>query len=152
MLLSYFYLKKKLPDLNERDYTETDVFRILKNGRVYYRETPLEKDSFGIYLVSEEKQEFIVVNSNLHGAEKLRTQLHETIHHLIDEPIDDEIILMFRSFATLQRRQDITAEALSLILMFSFPTLEKYILTGEIASELLPYLEERLGILNDYGI
>lgn len=153
MLLSFFALKRSVPSLNERDHIEIDFFRRLKHHRAYYRETPLDKKVSGFFLADPDTdQKFVVINNKLGAAEKLRSQFHEWAHLEIHSPIDDDLVLMFRSMETLARRAEITAEALSLVLMFSYPTLEKYIITGELPEHLFPCLKERLLILDYYGI
>lgn len=152
MLLSYFALGDRIPTLNERDHDEKDFLKIFKRKRVYYEEIPLPLSVSGYYVHDIDGQEYVTINSNLWGAEKVRSMAHETTHLLIDEPIDDELVILFRSLETLQTRQEITAEALSLILIFSLPTLEKYLITGEIPEHLLPYVNERVQIFHDYKI
>lgn len=152
MLLSYFILKREFPDLNERDHCEDDFFRLITRKKTDYREIPLDLDVSGFYLVDEDKQDYIVINNLLPNAEKLRSQFHEGCHLCLDHPIEDEIVLLFRSLEPIKRRADITAEALSLILMFSYPTLERYIRTGYLPEHLFPYVEERLHILDSNGI
>lgn len=150
MIISYHLLKGHVPDLNERDHTEKDFWKILKRDRVRFEQADISV--LGYYEIDEYGQEHIVINSQLTGAEWLRTAFHETTHHFLDYPISDEVIKLCRSMEVIQTRQEINAEALSLILMFSFPTLENYILTGDIPEHLEPYIEERLRILEIYGI
>lgn len=151
MKLSHDILKDDhMPDIGEKDYLENDFYRIFKRDRVRYAERPIEGE--GSYEVDEQGQEFIVVNSNLDRMEKLRTMGHETFHHFIDRPIDDEAIKLNRHLKVLQNRQDLTAEAISLVMIFSLKTLKRYFETGELPNRLLPYLDERIQLNNDYKI
>jgi hypothetical protein len=151
MKISYFLLKENhTPDINERAYTKSDVLKIFNRDRVYFKEKEIDVD--GYYEVDEKGREHVIINKKLQGLEWLRTALHEMVHHFLDYPIDDETVKLCRSMETLRTRQDINAEGLSLVLMFPFWELEKFLLTGEIRPELQPYIAERLRIFNDYSI
>ncbi len=151
MNLSFLILRDfYFPEINIRAHDENDIWRRLKLSRVYYQEKSIS--AAGCYKVNEKGHQSITINNTLTGLEKLRTQFHECIHSCLNYPIPHEVLKMYRSFGVIEARHDIIAEILSLILMFPYPKLEKYILIGEIESEYLPYVEERLQILNDYGI
>lgn len=152
MILSLHQIKKEFPDINERDHTEEDFRKLFDRRSAFYAELPLDSRVLGFYEVEEDGSENIVINNAITGIEKVRTQAHEGCHLVLDAPIEDEIVKLFRTMEVIQTRQDITAEALSLILIFSYKTLEKYILTGEIPEHLLPYINERLEILDKYGV
>lgn len=152
MILSLNQIRNEFPDINLRDHDEEDLRSLFDRRGAFYAELPLDPRVLGFYEVDEEGDENIVINSAISGIEKVRTQAHEGCHLVLDSPIDDELVKLFRTMEVLQTRQDITAEALSLVLIFSYATLEKYIITGEIPEHLRPYIYERLTILEHHGI
>ncbi len=150
MKLSYFALQTHEPELNLKQYTNTDIYRIFKRDRVHLAYKNIEV--CGYYEVDKKGRESVVINSELRGLEHTRTLCHEGVHHYIDFPVTDEVVKLCRTMDVLQRRQDINAEVLSLIMIFPFYLLENFIKTGILPSDLEPYLAERLFILDYYGV
>lgn len=152
MNISYELLKTRTPTLNEKDHDEKDFLRSWRDRKIYYSEISLDADICGYYEVDENRREHIVINSSLRGIERLLTMAHEEVHSRLDFPISDEIIKLYRSMKVLQNRQEINADTLALVLIFSLPTLKNFFKTGELPDKLSKYLTERLFIYELYKI
>lgn len=127
-----------VPQLNQRELTETDFFNICDRENINVRYTTEMKS--GCYVIFDKKH-YIFLNRNLKGLKFLKIAFHELAHYFLHFPSQTNFGVAF--FDVHQKaKMDIEANTLAALALIPFDRIDI-----ENSKELRPLLNLRKKIL-----
>lgn len=142
-------LLKSIPQLNTREMTESDFYKLCRKEKISLAEIPLKENIYGYYTNIKGKA-YIVINKTLPKMLWLEVAFHELGHHYLHSPVPQSVFFNSRN---LSHKQELEAQTLALLALIPKPSLEKIEQEPDLIFEYpLHLIEERLKLFRDSGI
>ncbi len=149
MKFSLLALSARLPDLNNKVYTETDFYNICTEENIFTAEACLPKRTNGIYLIYDNSP-MIIIQSSLNYYEKLEAGFHELGHHFLHTPSQKSAYFKTTNFHFNQ--QELEAQAFALIALIPLTLLRQIELYPDIQNDIPDkLLKDRLDLFFKYN-
>lgn len=142
-------LLKSIPQLNRRELTESDFYKLCRKEKIQLGELPLQKTIFGYYTNYSGKS-YIIINSNLPKIRWLEVAFHELGHHYLHAPVPQSV---FFDSNRLSPKQEQEAQTLAVLALIPISVLQKLEQDPDIMFDYpLHLIEERIKLFKENGI
>lgn len=142
-------LVKSIPQLNRRELTEDDFYKLCRKEKIILGELPLQETIFGYY-TNHAGKSYIIINSKLPKFRWLEVAFHELGHHYLHAPVTQSV---FFNSNKLFPKQEQEAQILAVLALIPLPVLQKIEEDPDIMFDYpLHLIEERIKIFKEHGI
>jgi Zn-dependent peptidase ImmA (M78 family) len=140
---------KSVTNLNRRELTELDFFKLCRREKIKIKEIPLRADIYGYYTNYKGKC-FIIINSTLAPVRWLEVAFHELGHHYLHATVSQSSFFNSQNLFHKQEQEAQNFAVLALIPLSVLEVIEKE--PDLVFNYPLHLIEQRVKLFRDYGI